>query len=372
MGGAFDPVHFGHLTAAETARDKYNLDIVLFVPSGHPPHKNHENMTDPKHRFNMTRLAIKGNNFFKVSGIETNKSGISYSIDTIKKIKSYMGNNGRLFFIIGEDTAALVRTWKEYEQITAITEFIILTRPGSHETGDMPEGAEILTMPLLEISATDIREKIKNGRSARYLLPDTVEEYIRRNGLYAAYNCSIPDMLKYAEKTLTKKRYLHTTGVYEEALKLSRVYGADEEKAAAAAILHDIAKETTDLEKIRACEKYRIKCANFDIMHAPLAAAIAADKFGIRDTEILNAIKYHPTGRKNMSLIEKIIYLADAIEPHRGDDERLAAMRDMAYTDINKALILGLTSKISYVKAKNAPVHPLSAAALKFLTQNEL
>jgi len=380
MGGTFDPIHFGHLAAAEAAREKYGLSVVLFIPSGIPPHKEANSLTDGKHRYNMVRLAIRGNPHFAASRMEIDRDGVSYTIDTLREIRSFMSEKGRLYFIIGADTAALLPSWKEFEVIPELTDFLVLPRHG-YDTGSglpetpLPKNAEILDMPLLEISATDIRERIKNHKSVNYLLPAAVVKYIHTFGLYVLSGQSLPEIMDYLEKNLSKKRYLHTMGVYETASKLSRIYGADEKKTAIAALLHDCAKDMLPAETLKACDKYGVKSQEIfkesvGLAHPIIGAKIAADKFGVRDHEILNAIKYHTTGRKNMTLIEKIIYVADRIEPYREPFTELDRIREIAEINLDQALIIVLKSKIAYVKSQNKRLHPLSVAALRFLQGN--
>jgi len=374
IGGTFDPIHFGHLAAAEEAREKYSLDLVLFIPAGAPPHKNTDSLAEARHRYNMVTAAIRGNKYFAVSRLEAERQGTSYSVDTVREIRSYMSDDSVLYFIIGADTAALVCTWKEYEAIEELARFIILPRPGHNSQDYISQNEHTLTMPLMDISSTDIRERVIEGKSISYLLPAAVERYIYTNGIYRLSATSIPAIVAHLEKTLTGKRYLHTMGVYQEAAKLSRFYGADEKKAAIAALLHDVAKDMPPGEKQKACERYNVRLTNalreqIDLTHPLIGCKIAAEKFGVRDVETLNAIKYHTTGRADMTLLEKVIYVADCIEPYREDYEGLTEIRAVAYTDIDTAMIAGLKATITHIKHKGQKVHPLSRAALRFLEE---
>ena len=371
MGGAFDPIHTGHLAIAEAAREKFSLPLVLFIPSGAPPHKDGALLAKPHHRMNMIELAIRGNKHFKLSGIELNKSAPSYSVDTIKEIRSFMPLDAKLYFIVGADTAALVRTWKEYETIEKLAEFIVLPRAGYTSITGMPENSLLLNMPMLDIASSDIRERIKAGQSAQYLLPGSVLRYIKRHELYSLTQMPIPQIMKSLENTLTQKRYTHTLGVYDEAAKLAIRYGANEKKTVIAALLHDCAKDLSVIEKERACDKYGIKRtgilkANIDLAHSLIGAKFAREKYGIRDTEILQAIKYHTTGRKNMGLIEKIIYVADWIEPGREPLYNIPKMRELAYENLDKAVAVGLRTSIELMTESGKPIHSHTFDALKF------
>ncbi|MGI6712208.1 MAG: nicotinate-nucleotide adenylyltransferase [Bacillota bacterium] len=191
MGGTFDPIHYGHLVTAEAARCSFNLDKVIFVPSGRPPHKKGKMITPGEHRYQMTLLAIESNPYFKVSPMELNRSGYSYAIDTVSAFLEYYGPEMELYFITGADAILEIITWKDVRNLMERCCFIAATRPGFNlsDTDCLPQEflQKIIFMevPALAISSTDIRQRIAHGRSIKYLLPDKVEEYIYQNKLYA-------------------------------------------------------------------------------------------------------------------------------------------------------------------------------------------
>lgn len=190
MGGTFDPVHFGHLVAAEAACHEFKLKKVIFVPTGRPPHKQGLNITPVQDRLAMTRLAIKDNADFELSEVETSRDGFSYTIDTMKYFnKIYKDTN--LFFITGADAILEIISWKNVRELISICSFIAVTRPGfvlDQVYQVLPEDflakINFLEVPGLAISSTEIRQRVKEGRSIRYLLPEYVEEYIKANRLY--------------------------------------------------------------------------------------------------------------------------------------------------------------------------------------------
>lgn len=194
MGGTFDPIHYGHLAAAEAARVEFGLRKVIFMPAGNPPHKWLKEISDAEHRYRMTALAISSNSGFEVSRLEVDKSGISYTFDTMKQLKKTYGEASDIYFIIGADTVMELLTWHKIGELLTLCKFITVTRPGfnNREMEQMIEeisskyNEEIicLEVPLLEISSTDIRERVRDGRSVKYLLPEEVEAYIFENGLY--------------------------------------------------------------------------------------------------------------------------------------------------------------------------------------------
>lgn len=194
MGGTFDPIHFGHLVTAEAVRDKFNLDKVIFVPSGNPPHKIKRSITDKKVRYLMTILATVTNPYFEVSAIEIEREGYTYTIDTIKEFKKIYGDSTDIYFITGADAILEILTWKNAEELLNICNFVAATRPGyANDTINSKikyikrmfnKDIFQVTVPSLAISSTDIRNRVFEGRPIKYLLPESVERYIEKCGLY--------------------------------------------------------------------------------------------------------------------------------------------------------------------------------------------
>jgi len=190
LGGVFNPIHYGHLVIAGEAKDKLNLDKVIFVPTGKAPHKKVKGAT-PEERYQMVSLAIKGNSSFEVSPIEIEKSKLAsrptFTLETIREfIKIY--NKAKIYFIVGLDEMLKISTWKEPKKLLELCKFVVVTRPG-YESSKLDKRIAskvmMLQVPGLEISASDIRKRIKTGRPIRYLLPPSVEEYIRKKRLYS-------------------------------------------------------------------------------------------------------------------------------------------------------------------------------------------
>ncbi|MBC7346085.1 MAG: nicotinate-nucleotide adenylyltransferase [Clostridia bacterium] len=196
MGGTFDPIHYGHLVAAEAARTEFDLEVVVFVPSGHPPHKKDSRLTPARHRYLMTVLAVATNPWFEVSRVEIEREGYSYTIDTVKAFRERYGPATELYFITGADAILEILTWHRVNELLTMCRFIAATRPGYHLDGLgqvlqklPPEGRgriHLLEVPALAISSTDVRERVRCGRSIKYLLPEAVEHYIYKNHLYVS------------------------------------------------------------------------------------------------------------------------------------------------------------------------------------------
>jgi len=212
LGGTFNPVHYGHLAAAEEVRDRLKLDRVLFIPSFIPPHKHEEDVPPAVHRLEMVRLAVATNPTFEPSDIEIRRGGRSYTIDTIESLHNvYPG--AELYFITGLDSFLEIQTWHNWEMLLSLCRFVVLSRPGYRFSGlgslDFMKCAEeefagldrglctesvvragkftvyLEMIPLFDISSTDIRKRMKEGRSIKYHLPEAVETYIIKNKLYA-------------------------------------------------------------------------------------------------------------------------------------------------------------------------------------------
>ncbi len=212
LGGTFNPIHYGHLAAAEEVRDRLKLDRVLFIPSFQPPHKRENDVPSAVHRMEMVRLAAAHNQFFDNSDIELKRGGRSYTIDTIEALReSYPGID--LYFITGLDSFLEIQTWNHWERLLTLCTFVVLSRPGYQFTDllkidfMLPAQDQVLKLdrgelvhvdfragawsvyleliPLYDISSTDIRTRVKEGRSIKYLLPEAVETYIIKHKLYA-------------------------------------------------------------------------------------------------------------------------------------------------------------------------------------------
>ncbi|MBA4370696.1 MAG: nicotinic acid mononucleotide adenylyltransferase [Coriobacteriaceae bacterium] len=192
MGGTFDPIHYGHLVTAEEALVQFNLDRVVFMPTGNPVRKTHERVSDPEHRYNMTVLATASNPDFEVSRLEVDRPGPTYTVATLEAMHARLGLQAELFFITGADAVFDILTWKDPERLAELTTFIAATRPGYDLEGaraayterGLAARVEFVEVPALAISSTDIRRRVIERRPVRYLLPENVAAYIEKHSLY--------------------------------------------------------------------------------------------------------------------------------------------------------------------------------------------
>lgn len=193
MGGTFDPIHYGHLVAAEGARHHFDLDLVIFVPAARPPHKGKRDITDPAHRLNMTVLATGSNANFEVSDVEIKRQGTSYTIDTVNFFRQSWPDS-IIYFITGADAVLEILTWHRVQELLDRCFFIAATRPGyrlENLAGSLKglpsrhiNKISVMEVPALAISSTDIRNRVEKGKPIKYLLPEEVENYIYEKGLY--------------------------------------------------------------------------------------------------------------------------------------------------------------------------------------------
>ncbi|MGZ8631180.1 MAG: nicotinate-nucleotide adenylyltransferase [Actinomycetota bacterium] len=190
MGGTFDPIHYGHLVTAEEALHQFQLDQVVFVPTGSPWMKEHEVVSPPEDRYLMTVIATASNPLFCVSRMEVDRDGPTYAVDTLRELRHERGDDVELFFVTGADAVLEIFQWKQPDELFDLAHFIAATRPGfdiaafeAHAETKHP-GITVMNVPALAISSTDVRARVHAGRPIRYLVPEGVKSYIEKAGLY--------------------------------------------------------------------------------------------------------------------------------------------------------------------------------------------
>jgi nicotinate-nucleotide adenylyltransferase len=190
MGGTFDPIHNGHLVTAEEAYWQFDLDEVVFVPTGRPWMKDHPDLSPPEDRYLMTVIATSPNPHFSVSRLEIDRAGETYTVDTLRALREERGPDTELFFVTGADAILEIFQWKDPEDALSLAHFIAATRPGydiarfEAEASTAHPKVSVMSIPALAISSTGIRERVREGRPIRYLVPDGVVTYIDKAALY--------------------------------------------------------------------------------------------------------------------------------------------------------------------------------------------
>ncbi len=181
LGGSFNPIHHGHLITATRAAEALRLDRVLFIPAAISPLKRTSELAPDRDRWALLRLAIRGNLLFQALDLELRRGGVSYTVETLRELRQ--STKARLFWILGTDAARQLTRWRALGEVRRLTEFVVVTRPGDNVSRSMAKD-HIVKAPLLEISSSEIRDRVRKGLSVRYLVPDAVASYIRRKGLY--------------------------------------------------------------------------------------------------------------------------------------------------------------------------------------------
>ncbi len=387
FGGSFNPPHEGHILAAQEFVRQLDLDRLLIIPAGDPPHKTlSSNSPTALQRLEMTRLAVRDMESTEVLDLEIKREGLSYTADTVEILRKDYPQD-ELFLLMGTDMFYSFGSWYQPERITKEVTLAV-----AHRDADSPArlkscaavleeklGARIAFVEnrYLPHSSTSVRAMIAFQSADVYLAPQ-VMAYIREQGLYYAgrdlKGLPYEELREVALSLHKSKRVNHVIGCSETAEALAEHYGASAEEARRAGILHDITKALNPTEQLQLCEKYAMMLGSFErehpkLLHAKTGAAVACRIFGESET-VCSAIEWHTTGRDHMSLMEKILYLADYMEPNR-DMDGIDELRQLTWTDLDAALMRGLEMTISYVRSRGAEVDPHSAAALRFLQERK-
>lgn len=377
MGGTFNPIHNAHLMMAQAAYEQYHLDEIWFMPSKNPPHKKKKDIVSEEHRTRMIQFAIDTIPHFIFSDLELRREGITYTCDTVKMLHKEYPKAG-LYFIIGGDSLVEFGKWYHPEKILKYCTILAAPRgtvTDKHikdlckEQGERFHGNVLpVAMNHIQISSEDIRDRICAGKSVLSYCPEPVDLYIKLHGLYGAKEEKLKIknnnqfLLKCLSATLRPGRYLHTLRVAETAASLAFCHcqkpETDISRAELAGMLHDCAKYYTGEEMISLCEKYNITLSdtekrNTALIHGKLGAYLARERYGIKNSEICSAISFHTTGKPEMTVLEKIIYIADYIEPGRKMDCRpypLSEIRKESFRDLDNALLMILTNTVTYLK----------------------
>ena len=385
-GGTFDPPHWGHITAARAAMEQLKLDRLVLIPDRVPPHKAlPEGSASPEQRLEMAALATAElGRRAEVSDRELRRSGPSYTSDTLAELRREHPED-TLWLLMGSDMFLSLQTWHAPEEIMALARIAPFSREAEDESAafaaqqsrlERAYGAQIRIVQnpeVRELSSTEVRAALAAGRGSD-LLPPAVYGYVLREHLYGTHKALTgltPDELRpIAMSYLKPKRMPHVLGTEQEAVRLVRRYGGDETQARIAALLHDCTKKLDMAQQLALCEKYGIMLDELEqkalkLLHSKTGAAIARDVFGVEDA-VYDAILYHTTGKPDMTRLEKIIYLADYIEPTR-DFPGVDELRKTVYEDMDKGLLMGLTMTIQEMEEMGNPVHHLTRDARDYL-----
>ena len=384
-GGTFNPPHTGHLQAAKQAVEVLDLDLLLMIPDRIAPHKDiPAGSPAPEQRLEMLRIALAGEEKIQPSDIELRREGVSYTYLTLEALREqYPGEE--LVLLMGTDMFLTLDAWKEPEKICSLATLGVFYRGEKGEKEKIltqkaaleARGAkvELVENEIINISSTQLR-RLLAFHAADEFLPAGVGEYIRENGLYdtAAQwkNLPMEALEPIVIRLLHPNRVAHVLGCRDEAVKMAAYWGEDVTNAARAGILHDITKVLDGPLQLTLCAAYDKVLSDFSrkypkTLHALTGSLVAEKIFGENDA-VVEAICNHTTGRANMSTLEKIIYVADYMEPCR-DFPGVEKLREFAYSDLDAALKLGLEMTLEHLARQGNEVSPESREALAYLNE---
>lgn len=383
-GGSFNPPHLGHMLAVREMAEALELDRVLLVPAASPPHKDlADGSPTGEQRLEMLRLASEGMAGVETDGLELCRKGPSYTADTVRALRDKYPKD-KLCLLMGTDMFLSFHEWYKPEKICRHAALVTVRRAENDPQSQVEKQAErlkknygaktvILDNRILEMSSTEARRMLRFQCAESYLNKHVLD-YIRANRLYGVEEDLrfLPfDQLRRVSLSLhDPKRVPHVIGCCGAASHLALRWGGDEPLAARAGILHDVTKALGKRAQLLLCEKYDIMTTEFErdhykLLHARTGAAVAEHIFG-EQREVVEAIYWHTTGKANMSLLEKILYIADYMEPNRSFDG-VRRMRELTETDLDEALLLGFEMSIDLLKSENKPLDRFTVEARDFL-----
>lgn len=392
-GGTYNPPHLGHLAAAKAVFEMLELDQLWLIPAGTPPHKTMPaGSPTSDQRLEMTRLAAEQlglGDRVKVLDLEISRGGKSFTSDTIAELKG-ANREDEFWLLMGTDMFMTFQAWHEPETILQNTGIAAFgrTEEDSEELFSIQReylmkqypGARIFTLTIpgvIDISSTELREMLQKGEGGNLLAP-AVYGYILRNGLYNTNadlkHLTLRQLRPVALSHLKHSRIGHVLGTEEEAIRLAQSYGADVEKARRAALLHDCTKRLSLQEHLEICERYGVEVDELEktspnLLHSKTGAAIAQHVYG-ECQEVCEAIKWHTTGKPHMTLLEKILYIADYIEPTRAFPG-VDTLRKAVYQDLDAGVLMGMENTIDLMQRRGDPIHPNTTQARDALRERK-
>ena len=380
LGGTFNPIHTGHIQMALRARDAAQLDQVLVIPSGHPPHKT--DIAPAEDRWRMVCAACAAERGLTPSRVELDRDGVIYTVDTLSILRQNYPK-AEFYYIIGSDTLMELKNWRQFETVLTMCAFLVCPRATRYTPAEIAAERARLTalggsfqnvrMEVINISSTDIRASLED-RVPTPLLPLPVREYCALVGLYGM-TPRVPQAQAWLPtlfRALSTKRFSHTLAVAYTARHLARIHDLDVQKAEIAGLLHDCAKCMPLPEMQRIADEHRVTddptLRETDrLLHALVGACVAERDYGVEDREILDAIVHHTTGAPGMSRLAMAVFLADKIEPTRASYPELDRVRMLAEFSLEKAMIVSIERTTAYVKGRGKTLHPATLRTLEWL-----
>lgn len=367
MGGTLDPIHSGHIQVALHALRELQLDRVMLLPAGDPPHK--ANPISKSDRLEMVRRAAAEYAGLFPCAIEIFRDGTTYTVDTLTWLTEY-NPNVEWHYLVGADTLDVLDTWRNFGEVAHLCVFAVSGRAeeacSAEKMRQLSEtyGArfEVLHFSGPDISSTEIRRRAAAGEDISELVPRPVAEYIAENGLYLC-PMTETEILEKLRATLKPARVTHTLNVADTARRLAARFGVNPAKAYLTGLLHDCAKSMPFEEMVR-CVREDVpdadeeELASEPVLHAPAGSVLAADVYGIRDPQILSAIRKHTLGGAEMTALDALIYVSDFIEPNRPQFRGIEEVRALAEMDIFAAMRRCAWYTCDYIRRNGKAMHP--------------
>lgn len=381
FGGSFDPPHIGHISAARQAVEALQLDKLLLMPAHAAPHKS-GSFADASCRAQMLRIAAAELPAVEISDLELQRQGVSYTVDTVEAV-GQLYPDAKIFLLVGSDMFRSFSGWKCPERILHKATLAVLCRGDKGEREKIAaqkaqlegEGHTVICLEndAVQISSTQLRRLLAFG-CAEEFLPAGVGDYIRQNRLYHTgdqwKNLPMEELEQVVISLLNPNRVAHVLGCRDTAVELAKRWGVDETDAARAGILHDITKALDGPLQLTLCRSYGRVLDDFSqrypkTLHALTGSLVAECIFGENKT-VVDAIECHTTGKAAMNMLERIIYVADYMEPNR-DFPGVDELRRLAFSDMDAALKCGLQMTLEHLARQGAEVSPASREALEYL-----
>lgn len=382
-GGSFNPPHKGHILAAREFQRALKLDELLLIPAAIPPHKVlPDGSPNGETRMRMLELAAEELPFARIDDLELRREGPSYTVDTLQTLHDRYPND-ELFLCVGTDMFLSFDSWYQPGRICELATIAMAHRADCDEEelqalaqsfgrrfGVQPA---LIRNEFVEVSSSQVRRLLIFG-AAEEFLPASVLAYITQHGLYGVgldrHDLSFEELRKESLSLHKQSRVRHVIGCSQTAGELAEHYGENVEDARRAGILHDVTKALSGRDQLRLCDRYGIIIDDFErahpkILHAVTAAKVAERIFGENDA-VCSAIRWHTTGKADMTTLEKIIYVADYMEPNR-DFPGVERLRRLAFTDLDEAMLLGLQMAKEHLDRQGAIMGRYSVEAMDFL-----
>ena len=385
LGGTFNPIHKGHMNMANYIKKSLNFDKVILMPTNIPPHKAAENLVDGVDRFNMCKLAAYNHDGIEVCDMELRRNGQSFTVDTLDKLKK-TNPDDQFYLIMGSDMFLSFDMWYRFEDIIKMAYLCVFSRTDEDVAGLKNQkkslenlGAKVLIQdaPILEMSSTEIREKIFRKQDISVYLDENVSKYIDVLQLYSGQiDPKIALYERVIKENLSKSRYIHSKNVAKESVRLGIIYGANLNNAYISGLLHDVCKEKSDAYALQIfADSDIIFSGNTKhqkaLWHSILGAAFVQNNLLIDDKDIINAIRYHTTARKGMSVLEETVYIADLTSFERDYDD-LEDVRKLADISRSKCILKVLSFSLQKLIKKQTPICDDSWQAYNYYSDLQL